>query len=207
MKKLYLSERQLDRIVNRLVEVKLDLYHGTAKPLKGHFEIGRSNTVDAIFLTPRYEWAMEYAYGDEARPEGVVYAATVELGKHLDTTKLNKHQIDELRPIIKDLIEQNYTDEKTKAEFKTYAWSPTIRGKEISNPTLDDWVEWYMEMKVERGSWRIFESAPVYRYIKNIMGYDSMKIMERNQENYVIFDAKNIELKSYQNASGKVTKV
>ena len=177
------------------------LYHGTANILNGNFDVNKSNTSDTIFLTDSENFANQFSFEDEFRPNGVTYTVTANLEKTFDSN--TDEAIKELEPLIRELVKENYKY-KTGLNYRTDLQQINIGEKVIENPTQEDFVQHYLWRA--KSNWRLMESPRVIEYLKN-KGYDSFTIQERGANNIAVFDPSKVVFESYKNKEGIVTNV
>lgn len=162
-------------------KVKDIVYHGTASKEKiEKFDFAKSNYAKAVFFTRNYEFAKAFAFDDNRN--GSVQEQLLRIKKPFDFS--NTQHIQELRPIIEELIKVGYTSKNTGIRFHNNLPTINIGEREIQNPTIDDFVQHYM-WRLENGSWRIIESDRVMDYISK--KFDSIIIKERGVENIAVF--------------------
>ncbi len=96
------------------------------------------------------------------------------------------NSLNALKPIIRDLIEKKYKDTVTNASFIIPSGPIYIDGNEITNPSLDDAVNWYL-WRIKNGAWRILEGENILNFIRQA-GYDAVLTKERGSQNIAVFD-------------------
>ena len=173
------------------------LFHGTAKPLVGEFDTARSNTSDTIFLTDSENFANEFSFNDEMRPNGVTYTVTANLENTFDSN--SEKSILELEPLIRELVAENYKY-KTGLNYRTDLKQINIGERVIENPTQEDFVQHYLWRA--KSNWRLMESPRVIEYLKS-KGYDSFTIKERGANNIAVFDSSKVNFLSYKDKFGQ----
>lgn len=169
-------------------EVKDIVYHGTASKEKiEDFNFGKSNFANAIFFTKNYSFAKSFAY-DDVR-DGQVQEQVLNIRNPFDFQK--KEHIQELRPIIRELVLEGYKSENTGISFRNNLSSINIGEKEITNPATDDFVDHYM-WRLENGSWRIIETDKIIDFISK--KYDSILVNEKGTQNIAVFSQNQIHV-------------
>ncbi len=163
------------------------LYHGTASSQKiENFDFNRSNYGNAVFFTKDKKFAETYAF-DEVR-NGIVQTEILDVKNIFDYKDPEK--IEELRPIISELIHQNYKS-PTGVSFMCNPQGMQIGERFIENPSLEDAVEHYIH-RLKNGAWRIIETPAIIAFIAE--KYDSLKVVEHDRENIAVFNNNQIHV-------------
>lgn len=161
-------------------KVKDIVYHGTASKEKIEtFDFNRSNYGNAVFFTKDKKFAETYAF-DEVR-DGLVQAQILDIKNPFDYNDIEK--IEELRPIIKELISLSHKS-PTGANFMINTQGMQVGENFIENPTLEDAVNHYIH-RLRNGAWRIIETPAIVKFLSE--KYDSIKIVEHGRENIAVF--------------------
>ncbi len=166
-------------------KMKQVVYHGTASKGKiEKFDFTKSNFAKAVFFTDDLNFAKHFAF-DEVR-DGSVQAQILDIRNSFDYS--NPEHIEELRGIIKGLVEEGYVS-STGVSFKNDL--PTVYNGEkvVENPSVDDILEFYM-WRLRNGSWRILETDRIVDYISK--NHDSIKIVEKGATNIAVFSENQI---------------
>ena len=165
------------------------VYHGTAAPEKiQQFTVERSNFARAIFFTEDYNFAHSFAYEEGIR-DGQVQEQMLNIQNPFDFS--NPEHIDELRPIIEQLVIEGYKSENTGITFRNNLPTITIGEQEIQNPTVQDFVDHYM-WRLKHGSWRIIETDRIVDFISQ--KHDAIMINERGVKNIAVFSPNQIKV-------------
>lgn len=177
----------LDTIFPESLETSI-VYHGTASVSKIEtFNFQKSNFANAVFFTKNRALAESFAF-DEVR-HGSVQEQLVNIKNPFDFSQ--REHIQELRPIIQELVTEGYRSENTGITFRNDLPQITIGEREIQNPTLEDFVNHYM-WRLEHGSWRIIETDRIIDFISK--KYDSILINERGTTNIAVFNNEQIHV-------------
>lgn len=166
-------------------------FHGTMWDLSKWFDVIRSNTAQAIFLTENENFADSFWINREWLPWWRTYKIRVKCEKTFDFK--NKQELQSLKTLITKLILQWYSYSSSGIKFVKY---PTEFLNGIEHPTLEQITDYYMR-RLEHGSRRMLESPPFIEYLKN-QWYDSFFIDEKWQNNIAIFDASLISIEWYK---------
>ncbi len=163
-------------------------YHGTASKSKiENFNFERSNFAKAVFFTKDRKFAESFAFDDSR--DGNVQEQILDIKNPFDFS--NKEHIQELRPIIEELVKEGYKSENTNITFRNDLPQINIGEKEIQNPSIEDFVDHYI-WRLENGSWRIIETDRVIDFISK--KYDSILINERGITNIAVFNPDQIHV-------------
>ncbi|HNG97430.1 MAG TPA: hypothetical protein PLW93_04125, partial [Candidatus Absconditabacterales bacterium] len=172
-------------------------YHGTMKDLSQGFDITKSNTAPAIFLSEDEQFADRYGINrDEELFGGRTYKATIHCKNTFNFR--DKEKLQELRPLIEELVLQGYTYAPSGIKIVKY---PIESFNGMSNPSIAEIVNHYMR-RLENGSRRMLESPPFIEYLKE-KGYDSFIITETGKDNIAVFDTSLVKFHGYKEEDGK----
>jgi hypothetical protein len=174
-------------------KIKNIFYHGTASKSKiENFDSKRSNFAKAVFFTKDRKFAESFAFDDSRN--GAVQEQVLDIKNPFDFS--NKEHIQELKPIIEELVKEGYKSENTGIVFRNDLPQINIGEREIQNPSLEDFVNHYM-WRIENGSWRIIETDRIIDFISK--KYDSILINEKGTTNIAIFNADQIHVLGSKN--------
>jgi hypothetical protein len=164
------------------------VYHGSGKDFD-KFDKSTSNFRGTIYFTSDKNFAKEFA---EERGTGtsIVYHCKLSVENVFDYA--NTESLNELKPVIKELIENKYKDPITGISFRIPSFTLIFDKKKIENPTIDDAVDWYL-WRIQNGSWRILEGEKILNFIQK-KGYDALLSVERGAQNIAVFNPEKIEI-------------
>lgn len=184
---LFQEETELQNSINSKT-----YFHGTMKDLSHWFDITKTNTAPAIFLSENETFADWYwIKRDEDLRWGRTYKATVTC-KNTFNFK-DKEKIRELRPLLQKLVLDWYTYEPSAIKIVKY---PISSYNGIENPTLEQLVDYYIR-RLENGARRMLESPPFIEYLKE-KWYDSFTIRESGNDNIAVFDPSLVTFEWYK---------
>lgn len=164
------------------------VFHGTAVKEKIEtFNFQKSNFANAVFFTKDHDFAKSFAF-DEFR-NGIVQSQVLDIKNPFNFS--NKYHLQELRPIIKSLVEQGYQSENTGIIFRNNLSTINIGQEVIENPSIEDFVNHYM-WRLENGSWRIIETDKIIDFIAS--KYDSILVNEKGITNIAVFNQEQIHV-------------
>jgi|GEM_PF-1514944 len=165
------------------------VYHGTASREKiEDFNFSKSNFANAVFFTKDYNFAKSFAFEEGIR-DGLVQEQILNIRTTFDFS--NESHIEELRPIIKELVQEGYKSENTGITFRNNLESINIGEKEVQNPSVDDFVDHYI-WRLKNGSWRIVETDRIIDHISK--KYDSILVAEKGIQNIAVFSTEQIHV-------------
>lgn len=172
-------------------------YHGTMKDLSQWFDITKSNTAPAIFLSEDEQFADRYWIN---RDEELFWWRTYKATIHCKNTFnfRDKEKLQELRPLIEELVLQWYIYAPSGIKIVKY---PIESFNGMRNPSIAEIVNHYMR-RLENGSRRMLESPPFIEYLKE-KWYDSFIITETGKDNIAVFDTSLVKLHWYKEEDGK----
>ncbi len=169
-------------------EMKDIVYHGTAHKNKiENFDFEKSNFAQAVFFTKNRNFAESFAFDDSRN--GSVQEQLLDIKNPFDFS--NKEHIQELRPVIEQLVKEGYKSENTGIIFRNNLSQINVGDREINNPFLEDFVDHYM-WRLENGSWRIIETDRVIDFISK--NYDSILVNEKGVTNIAVFNPAQIHV-------------
>lgn len=176
----------LDTVFPESLEKEI-LYHGTASSQKiENFDFSRSSYGNAVFFTKDKKFAETYAF-DEVR-NGLVQAEILDVKNVFDYKDPGK--IEELRPIISELIHQNYKS-PTGVSFICNPQGMQVGERFVENPSFEDAVDHYIH-RLKNGAWRIIETPAIIAFIAE--RHDSLKVVEHGRENIAVFNNNQIHV-------------
>ena len=158
------------------------VYHGTAHKNKiENFDFEKSNFAQAVFFTKNRNFAENFAFDDSRN--GSVQEQLLDIKNPFDFS--NKEHIQELRPVIEQLVKEGYKSENTGIVFRNDLPQINVGDQEINSPSLEDFVNYYM-WRLENGSWRIIETDRIIDFISK--NHDSILVNERGVTNVAVFN-------------------
>ena len=171
------------------------LYHGNRK---GDFPPEKKRFLGSIFLTTNLDFAKDFAGFDEREtfPNGAVWEVKLKFGLKLCNPMDSKVMIDlDLKGTIQKMIDDKYQDPVNGTTFlefysKLKGYNPDT-DKEFEINSKSESVYYYL-WRIKNGSWRVIESEPIIKSIRN-KGYDGFIVIERGSENLAIFSEDSIK--------------
>jgi hypothetical protein len=134
-----------------------------------------------VFFTKNRNFAENFAFDDSRN--GSVQEQLLDIKNPFDFS--NKEHIQELRPVIEQLVKEGYKSENTGIVFRNDLPQINVGDQEINSPSLEDFVNYYM-WRLENGSWRIIETDRIIDFISK--NHDSILVNERGVTNVAVFN-------------------
>ncbi len=188
--KLYIYVIKLKDLLFEEVNLPDIVYHGSGKDFD-KFDDKMSNFRGLIYFTLDKNFAKEFAKGRKTG-KSIIYHCKLHVKKDKVFDYANTESLNELKPIIKELIKDKYKDPITNASFIIPNWKLSFDGKEIENPTIDDAVDWYL-WRIKNGSWRILEGEKILNFIKE-KEYEALLTVEGGTKNIAVFNPEKIQI-------------
>lgn len=173
---------KLKDLLNEVFSLPDIVYHGSGLDFD-KFDKNKSNFRGTTYFTTNKDFAKSFAT-DRGTDKTIIYHCKLNIDKMFDPEDINS--LNALKPIIRDLIEKKYKDTVTNASFIIPSGPIYIDGNEITNPSLDDAVNWYL-WRIKNGAWRILEGENILNFIRQA-GYDAVLTKERGSQNIAVFD-------------------